>query len=44
MAARGFTGSIRSFQADRMGMADWLSLVGAVAVAVVAVIASRSLA
>jgi cobalt/nickel transport system permease protein len=44
MAARGFTGSIRSFQADRMGMADWLSLAGAVALAVIAVIASRSLA
>jgi len=44
MAARGFTGSIRSFQADRMGMADWLALAGAVALAVIAVIASRSLA
>jgi cobalt ECF transporter T component CbiQ len=44
MAARGFTGSIRSFQAYRMRSADWLSLAGAGTVAVVAVLASRSLA
>lgn len=44
MAARGFTGSIRSFQAYRMRSADWLSLAGTGTVAVVAVLASRSLA
>jgi cobalt/nickel transport system permease protein len=43
MAARGFSGSIRSFQAYRMRQADWLSLGGAIVVAVVAVVASRSL-
>ena len=43
MAARGFTGSIRSFNAYRMRPADWISLAGAAMVAVVAVAASRSL-
>ena len=43
MAARGFTGSIRSFQAYRMRSADWLALAGALAVAVVAVVGGRSL-
>jgi cobalt/nickel transport system permease protein len=44
MAARGFTGSIRSFQAYRMRPADWLSLAGAIALAAGAVVASRALA
>ena len=43
MAARGFTGSIRRFNAYRMRPADWASLAGAAVVAVVAVAASRSL-
>lgn len=43
MAARGFKGSIRTFQAYRMRAADWLSLGGAAAIALVAVLASRSL-
>jgi cobalt/nickel transport system permease protein len=44
MAARGFSGSIRTFQAYRMHPADWWSLVGAGAIGIVAVLASRSLA
>ncbi len=43
MAARGFTGSIRSYNAYRMRPADWVSLAGSAIVAVVAVAASRSL-
>ena len=43
MAARGFTGSIRSYNAYRMRPADWVSLAGSAMVAVVAVAASRSL-
>ena len=44
MVARGFTGTIRTFQAYRMRSADWWALAGASLVGVVAVIASRSLA
>jgi cobalt/nickel transport system permease protein len=43
MAARGFSGSIRSFDAYRMRRADWLALAGAVGAAAVAVVAGRSL-
>ncbi|MGH2511502.1 MAG: cobalt ECF transporter T component CbiQ [Candidatus Limnocylindrales bacterium] len=43
MAARGFSGSIRSYQAYRMRSADWLALAGSVLVAIAAVIASRNL-
>ena len=44
MAARGFSGTIQTFQAYRMRSADWWALAGAGLVGVVAVIASRSLA
>ncbi len=44
MAARGFSGTIQTFQAYRMRSADWWALAGASLVGVVAVIASRSLA
>jgi cobalt/nickel transport system permease protein len=43
MAARGFTGTIRSFHPYRMRTPDWLALAGAVAVSVVAVLAARGL-
>ena len=44
MAARGFTGSIRSFEAFRMRPPDWAALGGATAVGLVAVLVSRNLA
>jgi cobalt ECF transporter T component CbiQ/cobalamin biosynthesis protein CbiM len=44
MAARGFSGSIRTFQAYRMHPADWWSLAGAGVIGVVAVLVSRGLA
>jgi cobalt/nickel transport system permease protein len=43
MLARGFTGEVRVYSRYRMGAADWAALGGAVAVAVVAVIAGRAL-
>ena len=43
MAARGFTGSIRSYQDYRMRPADWLCLAITIGIAAVAVLASRSL-
>jgi len=43
MAARGFTGSIRSYQDYRMRPVDWLFLAITVGIAAVAVLASRSL-
>jgi cobalt/nickel transport system permease protein len=43
MAARGFSGSIRSFDAYRMRRADWLALAGAIGAAAGAVVAGRSL-
>lgn len=43
MAARGFTGTIRSFQAYRMRSTDWSALAGAIAVAVVAVVFGHGL-
>jgi energy-coupling factor transporter transmembrane protein EcfT len=44
MAARGFSGSIRTFQAYRMHPADWWALAGAGLIGVVALLASRGLA
>ena len=43
MAARGFTGSIRSYHDYRMRPADWLVLAITIGIAAVAVLASRSL-
>jgi cobalt/nickel transport system permease protein len=43
MAARGFTGSIRTMHGYRMRTADWAALCGALAVAAVAVAAGRLL-
>jgi energy-coupling factor transporter transmembrane protein EcfT len=43
MAARGFTGSIRSYQDYRMRPVDWFVLAITIGVAAVAVLASRSL-
>jgi cobalt/nickel transport system permease protein len=41
MAARGFSGSIRSLQTFRMRVVDWAALGGAIGVALIAVIAGR---
>jgi cobalt/nickel transport system permease protein len=43
MAARGFSGSIRSYNAYRMRRPDWIALGGAVAIAILAVVAARGL-
>ncbi|MFI5225279.1 MAG: cobalt ECF transporter T component CbiQ [Candidatus Limnocylindrales bacterium] len=43
MAARGFSGSIRSLQSYRMHASDWLAVAGALAVAVVAIGIGRNL-
>jgi cobalt/nickel transport system permease protein len=43
MVARGFSGTIRSFSAYRMRRSDWLSLAGALVVAVTAVAVGRAL-
>jgi cobalt/nickel transport system permease protein len=43
MAARGFTGTIRSMHAYRMRAADWAALTGALAVAALAVAVGRVL-
>jgi cobalt/nickel transport system permease protein len=43
MAARGFTGTIRSFHDYRMRRPDWLALAGAVCAAVAVVAAGRVL-
>ena len=43
MAARGFSGSIRTYQAYRMRTADWVALSAAAVIAVAAVFASRTL-
>jgi cobalt/nickel transport system permease protein len=44
MAARGFSGSIRTYQADRMRPADWLALAGSGMAAALAVLAGRVVA
>ncbi len=44
MSARGFTGSIRTFNTYRMRRADWAALGGAAAVSTVAVVAGRGVA
>jgi cobalt/nickel transport system permease protein len=41
MAARGFSGNVRSFQAYRMRLPDWLGLGGAIVVGIVALLAGR---
>ncbi len=41
MLARGFTGEVRTYSTYRLGMADWLALAGAFAVAVGAALVSR---
>jgi cobalt/nickel transport system permease protein len=41
MLARGFTGEIRTYAGYRMRRADWLALIGSVAVAAIAVVAER---
>ena len=43
MAARGFSGTIRSLQSDRLRGSDWLALVGAIALAVSATVVGRAL-
>jgi cobalt/nickel transport system permease protein len=43
MAARGFSGTIRSLQTYRMRASDWVALAGSVAVAIVAVGVGRGL-
>ncbi len=43
MAARGFTGSMRTLNSYRMRSADWAALIGALAVAALAVVAGRAL-
>ena len=43
MAARGFTGSIRSLQTFRMRVVDWAALGGAIGIAALAVIVGRGL-
>jgi len=41
MAARGFTGEIRSYSAYRMTTTDWIALVASIGIAVATVIAGR---
>ncbi|HYC06750.1 MAG TPA: cobalt ECF transporter T component CbiQ [Candidatus Binatia bacterium] len=43
MAARGFSGSVRSLQTYRMRTSDWAGLAGAVAIAALAVLAGRAI-
>ena len=43
MAARGFTGQIRTYSAYRMTPADWLALLVSVCIAVAAILAGRYL-
>jgi energy-coupling factor transporter transmembrane protein EcfT len=41
MAARGFTGQIRTYQAYRMTGMDWVALLSSIVLAVATVIAGR---
>ncbi len=43
MVARGFSGSIRTFQEYRMRASDWAGLAGSVAVAAAVIVAARAL-
>jgi len=41
MAARGFTGEIRSYSAYSMATTDWIALVASIGIAVLSIIAGR---